>query len=239
MGCGKSIHGMGICPIYNNDPNVFSKALCELLDINLNVRYFYGDDYKLLLPEDSLIDNKKDTTFELGVDLYANEGEYMISQIKKYYNLYFDIQTPFEDSLEIKFYPNGAFNMSFLTFNSLWSSFIGDLKGDDWGAYRNREHMREEFDKLRNAYKRVLKKLDITDMLIYTDNLYNFCNYILYEMTYQSPSDFEKIVKAAKEKDNLKVFDFDEILKTQDVYTTHRDFTNTKDRAIVLYEKII
>jgi len=53
-------------------------------------------------------------------------------------------------------------------------------------------------------------------------------------MAYQSLSDIENIVKAAKGKDNLNVCDFDALHKTQPVYSTHRDFMNTEAFSIAL-----
>ena len=121
-----------------------------------------------------------------------------------------------------------------MTFEHLWSSFIDILKFQS--AYAERQQAINRYQILRNEYSNILQKIEISQIFITTHAYYQIEDVTSTETFHKLT--FENIIQVANEKDNLTIFDFKNILDTNDSKKLDQTFTNTSDLEIMFLNRL-
>jgi len=136
------------------------------------------------------------------------------------YELTLPINYEYDNSIKLVFNPNKSVHIMFLTFEHLWESFIDSLKFES--IYDERQESIERYERLRNEYRNLLKKIGIGSIFIVTHAYYHIEN-LEDEKMYPTLT-FSDILRIAKEMDNLTSFDLEKILRTDKVSEMCKDF---------------
>jgi len=148
------------------------------------------------------------------------------------YELIFPINHPNEKHLQIYFNANNSVQFCFLTFEHLWSGFIGQLK---FGLEPHLRSIRiESYQQLRKEYMYILKKLKIYSLFIVTDGGYNIEN--IEDKTSYSTLEFNEIKEIALKEDNLKSFDLASILDAEQKEELDLNFIQVPSLRIALID---
>lgn len=231
MGMAKSITGYSVYSDYTVDNEVFIKNLSERLDADFIVNTY--DIYVEPLHEKDLVTSfSKPNKYRLDVMFNECKQKGTVFEAPNYL-LIIPIDYTDDDSIEIVFYPNKFVEITFLTFDHLWSSFINTLKfSNPWIEDRKQEIAK--YEKLRSEYINICKKLGMDSMAIFTDVYYHIENLADEEAILT----FSDILTVAKEKDNLTCFDFEEILSAGSVTGLSEDFLMKDEWKILLIDNL-
>lgn len=230
MGTAKSIEAYSVYEKYNSDKEVFILELSRKLNADFLINVF-DKDFNRIGIEDRQTNYNKSNIYNLTITF----DEYTISD-KTFelptYELTVPIAYEYEESLEFVFSPNNSIHIYFLTFEHLWGTFIENLKF----AFGNQE--REESIKrykcLQSEYKNLLNKIGIEQICIVTHNYYEIECVTDYES--YNKLNFGNILQIAKSEDNLKIFDFQQILETKYENDLDKEFKEESNFKIALID---
>lgn len=232
MGIAKSIEAYSVCDDYNSDTDKFIKHLADKLNADFIINFF-DREYDHIGDEDIHTTFGKENRYRLTITF----DEYKIGeQTNKLptYEISIPIKYIYEDSLEFTFYPNHSVYITFLTFEHLWRSFIDTLKFQS--PYTDRRQAINRYQILRNEYLNILQKIGVKQLFIATHAYYEIEDVTDTETFHRLT--FENIIQVAKEKDKLTIFDFQNILDTDDSALLDKEFINKSDLEILLVDTL-
>jgi len=211
MGIAKSIEAYTIYQDYTENTKMFIKKLSDSLNADFIVNTF-DKDYEPIHKKDKLTAFSKPHKYRLTICYYDND--------MPVYELTLPINYEYDNSIKLVFNPNKSVHIMFLTFEHLWESFIDSLKFES--IYDERQESIERYERLRNEYRNLLKKIGIGSIFIVTHAYYHIEN-LEDEKMYPTLT-FSDIPRIAKEMDNLTSFDLEKILRTDKVSEMCKDF---------------
>ena len=232
MGIAKSIEAYSVYENYNSDTDVFIQQLSDKLNADFLINV-YDKEYNNIEIENTLTAFGKQNNYRLTIAFDDYKINNKISELPTY-EISIPIKYIYEDSLELTFYPNHSLHITFLTFEHLWSSFIYILKFQS--AYAERQQAINRYQILRNEYSNILQKIEISQIFITTHAYYQIEDVTSTETFHKLT--FENIIQVANEKDNLTIFDFKNILDTNDSKKLDQTFTNTSDLEIMFLDRL-
>lgn len=232
MGIGKSILGFTTFDFYTPEIDIFIKILSEKLQANFIVNT-YDIDSNLLNEENKSWDFLKNNTCKLIIEYMLNEDD-SINQNPQY-RLKIPINYSWENELELAFFPNGMLEITYLTFDHLWSKFIDILKFEY--SETERGYAFKRYHTLRNEYVPILTKLGVAGLLIVSHAYYSL-EYLMDDENYTGLQ-FSAILEVARNEDKLYIVDFLELLKTETRDDLSFDFLNKTDLEIALVDCLI
>lgn len=228
MGLGKTIIGCGVYNFYSPNLNQSLLDLSERLNANFKVR---------------IIDNEvreQETKFENKLYLYYMEVYFeevdtkIINPRLPIYFVYIPINFIYANDLLLIFSPNKSLIIQSLCFEHKWDWFISELKDEVQNS--NKSQVMDRYQQLRNKYKSILKKLELKKIFIVAESYYELEGIDNFE-EYPEVTD-QTIINIAKEKDKLKIFDFQEILDCKQNNQIDKSFKNTYDYDMMLVDHL-
>lgn len=230
---------LGEFSFYNVDSKVFAKEIADRFKVNIELGVSNYSDLELSTPVTDLLDFGYKETYPLCINLFDYDEENIaIENIYNSYVLTIPVKMPYEKELNLEFFPNNIFLLSYLTFNHTWGFFIGDLNGKNDHCFTSHQVIIDEINKTKKAYYNLLSKIDCYKILIYTDAQYNFEDKILYNQQKGKKLTFEETVLLAQKLDNVKPYSFNEVLKGKVHPDFPKTFLHTNDLDIVLIDNL-
>ena len=209
MGIAKNIEAYTTSVHYSSDTENFINKLSELPNADFIISE-YDPEYETIGELNRKTAFNKPNQYNLIIE----HDNYIIGDkptVLPSYELTIPIQRANEKQLKLYFNPNKTVQITFLTFEHLWESFLETLKFNL--DHKNRPQSIKNYDLLRREYKSILNKLKIPSIFIIPDGPYKIFEIENIE-SYPNPefSDFPKI---ALSLDNLKTFNLESILHSK------------------------
>jgi len=206
MGTAKNIEAYTISPHYSSNTENFINKLAELLNADFIINE-YDPEYETIGEINRYTALNKPNQYRLTIehDEYTIDNE---TVILPGYELTIPIQHPNERQLQLYFNPNNTVQLTFLTFEHIWQSFVETLKFNRDPKYRIQSI--QNYDELRREYRTILTKLQIPSLFMIPDAHYKV-NEIENIESYSNP-EFSDIPKIAFSLDNIETFHFEPIL---------------------------
>jgi hypothetical protein len=229
MGIAKNIEAYSTYDYYTSNTDEFIQKLSDKLEADFIINV-YDTDYNHIGEEDTHTSFGKNNLLRLTIEFIEyniNSKTYVLPN----YELIVPIQFAYENTLSISFFPNNSLHITFLTFEHLWRSFIDELKFiPNW----DRQIAIDRYERLRNEYKPIFKKIGIEKLFITTDAYYHIENITDCE-DYRKIT-FDDIINEAKRTDKLIAFDFGKILGATHQHQLSSEFANQLELSIALID---
>lgn len=230
MGRAKSIGAFGIYTNYSPNVIEFTRVLSDYLDADfsistLNIYEIEQEDFILTHEESFETNYNKPKRYGLLISYYDTP--------LPVYEIYFPIKHENQENIHFMFHANQVVEISFLTFEHHWESYIDVLKFKT----ENRAERILQHEQLRNEYRAILKKLNIEAIFIFTYQR-TLIEYVYDEEDYPF-IEFEDLPRLAKELDHLDSFELEPILAAKTTTDLNKEFYNAiEDRCIALIDNL-
>lgn len=230
MGRAKSIGAFGIYRDYSPNVIEFIRVLSEYLNADfsistLNLYEIEQEDFILTHEESFETNYNKPKRYSLLISYY--DSPFPV------YEICFPVKHEIVKEVEFMFHINQVVEISFLTFEHHWDTYIDVLKFKT-------EHRTErilEHKQLRNEYRAILKKLHIDAVFIFTYQR-TLIEYVYDEEDYPF-IEFDDLPRLAKELDGLDSFELEPILAAKTASDLDKNFYNAiEDRCIALIDNL-
>jgi hypothetical protein len=210
MGIAKIIRATGEYQFHSLDYECFINIIGNVFKKNINC--VYVDNFVLEHNYKSVSSEKQyHLGFENSLKIVANHYRYEntgIIETYYEYTLYISIDLEGDNDLWLTFYPNGIFQLEFIPFNGSWQLFIEDILGYHDCYYDSHEELVSEILKIRACYIDILKKINCTTAIIWTDGGYNTEHKLLTKQIHGSVSVLSDVIKSMNELDGIKIIPF-------------------------------
>lgn len=217
MGIAKTMNAIGEYNFYSSDYNQFIEKLGQLFQVNIQAHffdngYFYGEDFNeagFIEIEPHLYDFHFSETFRVEVefDKYDYRQNFPENRYCNY-KLFIPVKLQNEKELTLHFYGNGIFQLDYLPFSNFWRFFIEDVFG-----LTSRIEVIQPILEIRECYIEILRKINCTEIIIWTDAHYKSEDVFLYNKRPGKKYNLNDVKKTMKELDGIHIIPFLEAIK--------------------------
>lgn len=231
MGIAKNIEAYTIYDNYHENIDKFIKDMSEKLNADFTYNR-YDKYFEIIGDEDCETSFGKQKRYKLSIEYeeFTINGTIRTIPI---YDITIPIEYEYEDHLNLIFYPNRTLQITFLTFEHLWSSFIDELRF----CYDRRQESIKKYETLRIEYASILNKIGIGNILIATHAYYHLEG--ITSLQTLSALKFSDIIKVATEEDNLSIFDLRQVLITNKKECLDSLFLKTPNLNIAFIDTLV
>lgn len=178
----------------------------------VNIALSYYNNYSEKVKQDESYNCGFSETYKLLIDdcLYDEENPGK-DNIYLTYELQVPVNLLGEDMLTLRFFPNGLFELGFLPFSNLWRSFLADLSANvdrTYGRYGGYEGYLAFIYNIRNCYINLLKKIDCSRIILWTDGNYKTEEDVFYNQYPGRKDSIDGMIKQMARLDNMKIYNF-------------------------------
>lgn len=244
MGLGKTFQMIGICNLFSDNPEQFGSNIGKALQCNIELR---TSDWLLKenIEEDELVTYTK--IIDLGFDkteivlvIYETDGRCKNTDKLDHYEIVIDFKYTecVYETFDLEFHPYGTVHGYLPIMKCGWRSLYDAIIGKSDIYFNHHIEQIKALYEPREFYSKILLNIGITEIVMFTENWYNFEGEFWNIVGTQPIESIHIMVNLAKELDKLQVFDFLSILKDSAYGELSSEFLNCDAYQIIFVDNL-